>query len=108
MCEFKSLHYGDDGYVVRCKQCGHFQTGYMSTMLTLTEDDFGILCKMVKYKNSEAESFPGNCKNIILPTPAEGIFMLLTKQEVSRFNEILEEADNEVKALNLIRLFNPQ
>ena len=108
MCEFQSLYFGDDGYVVRCKQCGHFQTGYMSTMLTLTEDDFGILCKMVKYKDSEAVSLPGHCESVILPTPSQGVFMMLTKQEVSRFNEILEEADNEAKALNLMSLFNPQ
>ncbi len=77
MCEFQSLYFGDDGYVVRCKQCGNYQAGFISTMLTLTENDFYALCKIVRLKNTEPVNLPGYCKSIILPTPAQGFLCCL-------------------------------
>jgi hypothetical protein len=107
MCEFQSLYFNNDGYVVRCKQCGHYQIAFGSTMLTLVKKDFEAICKMVKYKSSEKDSsFSEHSKCVVIPTPSYGLHMLLTKNEANRFNEILEEADNEAKALCLLSLFN--
>ena len=109
MCHFDSLYYGDDGYVVRCKQCGHYQVAFISTMLTLTENNFQALCKIVQHKCIEADyCFAENSKSVIIQTASEGMYLLLTSGEVKRFNYILEEADNEEKALSLISLFNQQ
>ena len=107
MGEFQSLYYGDDGYVVRCNQCDHYQFAFLSTMLTVDTAGFNMLCRMVKQKClEETNALADHSKCIIVPTPAEGIYMLLTKTGASRFSEILEEADNEEKALSLISLFN--
>ncbi|MES2777867.1 MAG: DUF6686 family protein [Bacteroidota bacterium] len=107
MCEFESLYYGDDGYVVRCKHCGHYQVAFISTMLSLNERNFQALYTLVQQKCQEADySFTEHSKTVILKTPCDGVFIMLTRNEARRFSEILEEADNEAKSLALIRLFN--
>lgn len=107
MCGFHYLYNGEDGYVVRCRECGHYQLAFASVMLTLTEDEFRLFGKLVKYKyDSTHETLTESSKSIVLPTPAPGISVLLTKNEAARLCAILEEADNENKALMLISLFN--
>jgi hypothetical protein len=107
MCEFQSLYFNDDGYVVRCKQCGYYQLAFGSTMLTLAKKDFEAICKMIRHKCNEADfSVSEHSKCVVIPTPSYGMYMLLTKNEANRFNEILEEADNEEKAQCLLSLFN--
>jgi hypothetical protein len=107
MCQFQSLYFDDDGYVVRCKQCDHYQIAFGSTMLTLAQKDFETICQIVKHKCAEENfEFAGHAKCIIIPTPSGGVHLLLTKEEANRFNDILEEADNEAKAQCLISLFN--
>lgn len=107
MCEFQSLYFGDDGYVVRCKKCGHYQIAYSSSMLNLPAEDFKKLCSIVKKKHFEEDFYNNHCaKSVVIPTPSNGMYMLFTKKETMRLHEILEEADNEEQALNLISLFN--
>jgi len=50
----------------------------------------------------------GNKKTVVLQTSADGICLLLTRQELLGLHKILQEADNEEKALSLISLFNRQ
>lgn len=79
----------------------------LSTMLTLNENNFQALRKMVQHKCIEADfSFVENSKCVIIQTAAEGVHMILTSVEVKRFNYILEEADNEEKGLSLMTMFN--
>jgi hypothetical protein len=107
MCEFQSLYFNGDGYVVRCRHCGYYQLAFGSTLLTLVKKDFEAICELVKYKCSEDDfSFSENSKSVIIPTSSFGVHMLLTKKEANRLNKILEEAGNEEIAQSLIRLFN--
>jgi hypothetical protein len=107
MCEFQSLYFGDDGYVVRCKQCGHHQMAFASSMLNLTGEDFKKAFSQVRHKNEEEDVYnTPSVKSIVLHTPSKGIYLLLTKAEAKRLYEILEEADNEEQALALLSLFN--
>ncbi|HRO48439.1 DUF6686 family protein [Agriterribacter sp.] len=107
MCGFQYLYNGEDGYVVRCKQCGHYQLAFASVMLTLTENEFRLFGELVKYKCEGADdALTEYSKSVVLRTPAEGVFILLTKNEAVRLCEILEEADNENKALTLMSMFN--
>ncbi|MES2851215.1 MAG: DUF6686 family protein [Bacteroidota bacterium] len=107
MCEFQSLYFGDDGYVVRCNKCGHYQVAFASSMLNLTVEDFKKIRSVVKQKNDQPDHYNNpTAKAIVVPTPSKGIYMLLTKNETTRLYEILEEADNEEKALELMGLFH--
>ena len=108
MCEFDQLYYEDDGYVIRCRNCGNFHVGFTSVMLTLNEHDFNVFCKLVR---TEVLALAGSVyekpKFIVIRTPSANIRMLLSVKETSRLNDILTEADNEKKALALIDLFRP-
>lgn len=107
MCGFQYLYNGEDGYVVRCKNCGHYQLAFASIILTLSRSEFQSFCELAKYKCNEPDySLAEHSKSIILQTPAQGVFILLTKNEGDRLCEILEEADNEDKALCLMSMFN--
>jgi hypothetical protein len=106
ICEYQSLYYGDDGYIVRCRQCGHFQIAFISTMLMLNAEDFGILRNIVAAKmQEETHSMPGT-KTVVIRTPSKEVSLLLTRAELEKFHSILEDADNEVRADALLRLFN--
>lgn len=109
MCKFQSLYFEDDGYVVRCNHCGHYQVGFSSTMLTLADKEFQQFYAQLKHKCVETVSAAtAHCKVVILKTPSPGVCMMLTRGEAIRFAEILEQADTEMKALSLMRLFNPE
>ena len=108
-CKFQSLYYGDAGYVVKCNKCGCYQVAYISTLLNLTRHNFQALCSLVQCKCGEADYImAGNTKTVVLQTSADGICLLLTRQELLGLHKILQEADNEEKALTLISLFNRQ
>lgn len=82
MCAFQSLYFDDDGYVVRCKQCGLYQLAFMCIVIAVTQEDYGAFCRIVKRKCTEADSsFSEHSKCIIIQTPAEGICFLLTKKK---------------------------
>ena len=108
MCEFQSLYFDDDGYIMRCKQCGFYQVAFISTMLTLAEADFQALRKMARQKFYAADpTSSDHSKTFILKTSSHGFYLLLTRNETGRFCDILEGADNEVKALTIMGMFNP-
>lgn len=108
MCEFQSLYFGDDGYVVRCCKCSHYQLAYASMMLNLELEDFKKLHAIIKIKLAEPAHYNNpSAKSVVIPTPTKGIYLLLTIAEAKRLYEILEEADNEEQALALISLFHP-
>ncbi len=109
MCEFQSLYYGSDGYVVKCNICGHYQLGFASIMLTLQRNDFISLSEIVAHKMTEDNYCENeNSKSVVLATPYYGIKILLTRQELKQLNSMLEEADVEEKTQSLINLFNFQ
>lgn len=107
MCDFDSLFCNEDGYVVCCKLCGYYQIAYGNTMLNITQSDFQELCITVNEKaNEEYPSYSEASKCVLIPTATSGVYLVLTKKEALQFNEILEAADAEEKALSLISMFN--
>jgi hypothetical protein len=52
------------------------------------------------------DGFSEHRKCVVIQTPAAGIYFILTRPEAKRFAAILEETDNEAKALSLICLFD--
>ena len=107
MCGFQYLYNGEDGYIIKKKNCGHYQIAFASFMLTLSQNEFQSFCDLAKYKcNEPNHSLAEHSKSIVLQTPAQGVFILLTQNEGVRLCEILEEADNEDKALTLLSLFS--
>ncbi len=106
MCNFQTFYSGNDGYVVRCKDCGMYQIAYSGVLLILSSKNFEILRSTVKNKCTEENNlmYP-NTKTIVIPTPSKDVKMLLTPKETAVFSTILEEADTEEKTISLLELF---
>ncbi len=45
-------------------------------------------------------------RSIMIPSPCQGIQLLLSANELSEFSSMLEEADTELQSLELIKLFD--
>jgi hypothetical protein len=66
-----------------------YQIAFASFMLTLSQNEFQSFCELAKYKCSEpVHSLAEHSKCIILQIPAQGVFILLTKNEGARLCEI--------------------
>lgn len=106
MCNFQTFYSNNDGYVIRCKDCGNYQVAYLSTLLTLTPNNFETLRTVVKHKCiADSSLVYDNAKSIVIPTPAKDFKILLTQKEAIQFSTILEEADTEEKTISLLELF---
>lgn len=105
-CNFQTLYTGEDGYVVRCKDCGHYQIAYLCMMVTLDEKGFRSFRKTIRqhYRNS-LQLVNDHCKCVIVPTPAAGTHFLFSRKEIKRLTELLDEADTEEQALSMLSLF---
>ncbi|HEX5155317.1 MAG TPA: DUF6686 family protein [Parafilimonas sp.] len=106
-CDFEHLYFTSNGYVVYCKNCGCYQIAFNTTLLTLTEKDFFVLCKMALNKYAAIDYIlDDDTKSIIIETPAAGMCLILSAKEAAELCYMLEEADTEIKALALIKMFN--
>lgn len=107
MCSYSTLFHDDKiGYVVHCLECGKIQVGYGNIVFTFSVEDFdsfGWWLRKVKDEVSPDQNETLRC--IVIPTPCEGMKLLLSKRELKDFNSMLESADTELRSLQLIRLF---
>ena len=107
MCQFLNWYANEDGYVVQCRDCMHFQLSFGTTMLTLSEEQFQTFVAIVAYKKQEMVSLQdSNCKNIIVPTPSNSVNIILNEKDLNFLYDMTQTADNEVKANQLLSLFN--
>lgn len=108
MCSYLKLYHNDKtGYVVRCRECSHFQVAYGNIMLTVSMEGFREFHRLLKEVMCEQDRTQNEAvRNIALSTPCEGIKLLLSIRELTEFNEMLEDADTELQSLNIINLFN--
>ncbi|MGJ7031091.1 DUF6686 family protein [Niabella hirudinis] len=106
MCNFKTLCYAPDGYLIVCNECRHFQLAFQTTLLTMTARDLQVFHTLVK-ENREynpPETHTGR-KNIYIPTPLEGHGIILNGKELEALYQLLETAEVNFKAECLLNLF---
>jgi hypothetical protein len=107
MCSYQTLFHDDNsGYVVRCIECEHIQIGFGNLMLTINVDEFNSFryrLKKIMDEQSPAQKETVRC--IVIPTPCEGIKLLLSLRELRDFDYMLEEADTELQTSCLLKLF---
>ncbi len=107
MCNYQTLYHEDKtGYVVRCTECEKLQIGYGNLMLTFGEEDFASFrWWLKKIKDEQHPSQNKTLRCIAIPTPCEGMKLLLSMTELTEFSEMLETADTELQSLAMIKLF---
>lgn len=108
MCSYQTLfHHDNAGYVVRCNECENIQIGFGNLMLTVSEKEFESFRSWLKKIMDEQSGtdLKETIRCIVIPTPCEGIKLLLSLRELRDFDHMLEEADTELKSSCLLKLF---
>lgn len=108
MCNYEILFHNDEtGYVVRCLDCDKLQIGFGNLMLTLNMEGFAVFHSCLrKVKDEQTVSGNESLRCITIPTPCEGVKLLLSLREVKSFDQMLEAADSELRSLQMINLFS--
>ncbi len=108
MCDFHTCYQHDTkGYIVQCKECRRLQMGYGNIMIVFHPDEFESFRKMVTdLNNQQPPEERRNLKHIVIPTPSDCVRLLLSRNDLAELNTMLEEADNEIKALQMLELFS--
>lgn len=108
MCNYQTLFLDDStGYVVRCRECENLQLGFGNIMLTIASGEFDSFrgwIKKIMQEQSAAQKETVRC--IVIPTPCDGVKLLLSLRELREFDHMLEEADTELKSTHLLKLFS--
>lgn len=108
MCSYHTLFHDDNsGYVVRCNECENIQIGFGNLMLTVNESEFDSFHRWLKQMLDEqaAGDIKETIRCIVIPTPCDGVKLLLSLRELRQFDHMLEEADIELKSFSLLKLF---
>ena len=80
--------------------------GYGNIMIVFYAEGFESFRRLVKDLNNQQQ--PGarrQLKHIVLPTPSDCVRLLLSRDDLAELHTMLEEADNEIKARQLLGLF---
>ena len=102
MCQYQQLASHENGYIIRCIECRHYQVHFARMILTLSEQEFLQLYK--ELESMKARIFEEQV--LVLKTPKKGVHLVLSDTDLVRFCEMAEIADNEIKAQHLLELFN--
>lgn len=108
MCSYRVLFQNDEtGYITQCKTCKHFQLAFGTVFLHFSQESFPRFISMIQAADAQHQhqqhSF--TTKNITIPLPAEGAYLLFSRAELSDLCNMLEQADTEMRALQLLELF---
>jgi hypothetical protein len=75
--------------------------------MTFGLEDFEAFHHRVKrIRDEQTEPVNPSVRNIMIPSPCQGIQLLLSAGELEDYLSLLEHADSELQSLNLISLFN--
>lgn len=104
MCRFQQLYCDVHGHIIRCRECRHYQLLFNRTVLSLTEKEFQKFIAVTEAYKNEEEPAPA-LKEIVLPTPCKGVYMVLSSEGLLQLSHMLQNADAECKTLSLLQLF---
>jgi len=107
MCTYHTCYQNESkGYIVQCTECRRLQMGYGNMMIVFFPDEFNSFRRLVSGLQSEQPlEERRQLKHIVIPTPADSVRLLLSRDDLAELHEMLEEADSEIKARQLLELF---
>jgi hypothetical protein len=56
--------------------------------------------------NQQLPAAPKQLKHIVIPAPTDCVRLLLSRDDLGDLHTMLEQADNEIKACQLLELFS--
>jgi hypothetical protein len=110
MCNYKILAHNEDGYVILCHSCRHYQLAFGTMAVTFDPGEFKLFLEQVDHLRSEV-----NCngfkkqKRIPVEIPCKCTRMILNYTELIKLHNLLDEATFEeevellLENLNLVR-----
>jgi hypothetical protein len=79
-------------------------------MLTLSDDDYETLFDTAERSlvniNADDLMKHDEIKSVVITTPLNGVCFIVTINELKHLYAMLNNADNEIKALSLLQLFH--
>jgi len=107
MCHYHTCYQSDTkGYIVQCTECRRLQMGYGNIMVVFYQEEFESFRKLVTdLYNQQPPAERKQLKHIVIPTPSDCVRLLLSREDLADLHVMLEEADNEMKARQLLELF---
>lgn len=103
MCKQKILSHNENGYVALCSKCSHFQIAFISTILTLTEQQFSEFASQVSNQlyHSERQT-DENHKTFCIHTFSINTRLILSLNELRKLVYLLDEANASLHINNLL------
>ena len=107
MCKFIQIIQDKQGYVAQCAYCNALEVVMGTTIIHLWYDQWrSFLHYIQQVKQMQLQKDP-DVKMILLDVAGTDFFqMYLTTSELHAFCLILEKADDELKARQLMKCFN--
>ncbi|MEO6313323.1 MAG: DUF6686 family protein [Chitinophagaceae bacterium] len=107
MCSYHTCYQNDlKGYIVQCNECQRLQMGYGNIMVVFYPEEFNSFRKLInQLHRQQPPEERRQLKHIVIPTPSDCVRLLLSQDDLAELYLMLEEADNEMKARQLLELF---
>ncbi len=110
MCDYKVLSHNENGYIILCDSCSHYQLTFGTKAITIEPENFKDFFEQVTAikNNTDCNGFEKQ-KRISLNIFSKFILMVLTYSELICLYELLDEAlfneqmETIMQDLNLIR-----
>ncbi len=108
MCSYQTLFYKEGlGYIVRCASCNNFQFAYNNIVVTVAAKDFIQLTMFLKkVLDRYGKAVKELEQPVAIPTPHNGVKLLLSGKEIEQVYGMLDHADTEWKCQQLLELFD--
>jgi len=93
MCDYKVLAHNENGYIILCSSCCHYQLAFGTTAVTIEPGNFKEFCTQVTtVKNNTDNNGFEKQKRISLNIFSRFSMMVLTHSELLCLSELLDEA----------------
>lgn len=110
MCNYKTLAHNENGYIILCNSCKHYQVAFGTTAVNFPPSDFAIFKSQLKYNMAceKHKASPGQ-KCISLDLFCRCAVMVLTYQELTKLNDLVglasfnENMETIFEDINLLR-----
>lgn len=106
MCIYQQLYAGEEGYVVRCRECSYYQIGFGTTVININKSEMEAFRGMITHQlENPNTALNDEAKAAWLPTPYDGFSMILSFKELRMLNAMLSAAETEEVSLSLLECF---
>lgn len=109
MEDFERLYYHPDtGYIIRYKESGIILMAYSILKIGFYPDEFYRFRKYLSWLMDQraSSSVDATLKTISIRTPDPAMEIILSLRELKQLYEIVETADSEMKALDMVNIIN--